>query len=235
MPHVAVVRRIFRRSFSLAICLIAGVTFTSLAATPARAQEPAPPPAYIAAVDGNATLEREGELTPAAINMPLVPGDRVRTDAGRVDIRFPDGTGIALAEFSVVELVTETRVTLLAGTIDRLEPLQAGVSATSASYLPQDLQMYGATFDQYGSWRYAPSYGYVWYPTVAAGWRPYHYGYWEPMPRFGWTWVGTDVWAWPTHHYGRWGYAGGSWFGVPGRTFAGASVLLGSAAGYVRL
>jgi hypothetical protein len=232
MPQVAI-RPISKRSLSLVICLIAGVMLTALAASSAGAQEPAPPPAYIAAVEGNATLEREGETTPAVVNMPLIPGDRVRTTAGRVEIRFPDGTGIEVAEFSVVELVTDTRVRLLAGSVDRLEPLQANLSATSAPYLPQDLQMYGATFDQYGTWRYAPSYGYVWYPTVAAGWRPYHYGYWEPMRRYGWTWIGSDVWAWPTHHYGRWGHAGGAWFWVPGRTFGGAWVSWGSAPGYV--
>ena len=230
MPFVAVVGRILKRSFFLFVCLIA---LTALTAARAHAQEPAQPPAYIAAVDGSAMLERDGETTPAVVNMPLLPGDRLRTAAGRVEIRFPDGTGIEVAEFSAVELLTETRVRLLAGSIDRLDPLQANVGAASTSYLPQDLQMYGSTFDQYGSWRYAPSYGYVWYPMVAAGWRPYHYGYWEPVPRYGWTWIGTDRWAWPTHHYGRWGYAGGAWFWMPARGFAGAWVSWGSAPGYV--
>jgi hypothetical protein len=160
----------------------------------------------------------------------------VRTEAGRVEIRFPDGTGIEVAEFSAVELLTETRVRLLAGSIDRLEPLQASgnaLGAMSAPYLPQDLKMYGSTFDQYGTWRYAPDYGYVWYPMVAADWRPYYYGYWEPVRRYGWTWIGSDVWAWPTHHYGRWGYRSGAWFWVPDRTFAAAWVSWGSAPGYV--
>ena len=224
MPHVAT---IFKRSSWLVICVALSV------ATLAHAQEPVPPPAYIAAIEGAATLEREGETTPAVVNMPLVPGDRVQTTAGRVEIRFPDGSGIEVAEFSAVELVTETRVRLLAGSLDRLEPLQPDGSAVSASYLPQDLKMYGATFDQYGSWNYAPDYGYVWYPTVAAGWRPYHYGYWEPVRGYGWTWIGADRWAWPTHHYGRWGYARGSWFWMPDRAFAGAWVSWGSAPGYV--
>src|SRR5207249_8750958 len=32
----------------------------------------------------------------------------------------------------------------------------------SAQYVPPDLRMYGATFDQYGTWQYAAPYGYVW-------------------------------------------------------------------------
>jgi len=176
MSPQAVVRRTIQRSLYLVVLSL--VTATGLA----RAQEVAPP-AYIAFVEGAATLEREGEVTPAVLNMPLLPGDRVRTGAGRVEIRFPDGTGIEVGEDSWIELVTETRVRLLGGTIDRLEPVRANTA--TASYLPQDLQMYGGTFDRYGTWRYAPDYGYVWYPMVAPDWRPYYYGYWEPLPRYG--------------------------------------------------
>lgn len=224
-PHTVGGRNV-QRSLYLVVCLVA------LATGMARAQEQ-PPPAYIALVEGSATLERDGDVTPAVINMPLIPGDRVRTTIGRVEIRFPDGTGIELAEDSAVELVTPTRVRLLAGSLDRLEPLPEDLNAVSSSYLPQDLKMYGATFDQYGSWRYAPDYGYVWYPMVAADWRPYYHGYWEPVRSYGWTWIGTDVWAWPTHHYGRWGFSRGSWFWVPDRRFAGAWVSWGTAPGYV--
>jgi hypothetical protein len=106
-------------------------------------------------------------------------------------------------------------------------------SASPTQYLPRDLQMYAGTLDQYGSWQYAAPYGYVWYPSVSAGWRPYYYGFWSPVRSYGWTWVGTDVWSWPTHHYGRWGYTGGSWFWIPGRTWAPAWVSWAAAPGYV--
>lgn len=124
-----------------------------------------------------------------------------------------------------------TRVRVLAGAIDHLEPQP--VTAQSTQYLPQDLRAYGSTFDQYGSWQYAPEYGYVWYPRVAVDWRPYYYGYWEPVPLYGWTWIGVDRWAWPTHHYGRWGYARNAWFWIPGRSFAAAWVSWGYADSYV--
>jgi len=107
-------------------------------------------------------------------------------------------------------------------------------SVASTQYLPSDLRSYGATFDQNGTWAYESSYGYVWYPTVAVGWRPYYYGYWAPVPHYGWTWIGLDTWGWPTHHYGRWGYGhNNQWFWIPDRRYAPAYVSWASAPGYV--
>ncbi|MGD9893338.1 MAG: DUF6600 domain-containing protein [Vicinamibacterales bacterium] len=103
----------------------------------------------------------------------------------------------------------------------------------SAQYLPQDLRTYSGAFDRSGAWQYDPSYGYVWYPAVAAGWQPYYNGYWSPLPRYGWTWIGLNVWSWPTHHYGRWGYASNRWFWIPGRRWAPGWVAWGSAPGYI--
>ncbi len=54
---------------------------------------------------------------------------------------------------------------------------------TSAQYLPADVRVYGSTFDQYGSWSYDAPYGYVWYPRVAASWRPYYHGRWRHAGR----------------------------------------------------
>ena len=77
----------------------------------------------------------------------------------------------------------------------------------SAEYLPETVQTYAATFNDYGYWQNEPTYGYVWYPRVRAGWRPYYYGRWTSLRPWGWTWIGSDPWAWPTHHYGRWGFS----------------------------
>jgi hypothetical protein len=103
----------------------------------------------------------------------------------------------------------------------------------SAQYLPETVRPYSATFDRYGSWQYDTSYGYVWYPRVDAGWRPYYNGRWASFPAFGWTWIGADAWAWPTHHYGRWGISAGAWFWIPGRTWGPAWVSWAYAPGYV--
>ena len=96
---------------------------------------------------------------------------------------------------------------------------------TSAQYVPASLTQYSGTFDSYGSWNYEPTYGYVWYPRVAVGWRPYYSGRWRHYGGWGWTWTGGDPWAWPTHHYGRWGVStAGLWFWIPGSVWAGAWV-----------
>jgi len=214
MSPQPVVHALLRQLFLA--CVIAGI------GAPAVLAQEASPPAYIAVVTGDATLERNGEAEPARPNMPFVAGDRLRTGAGRVEIVFPDGSGIEIGEYSEVEAVSSTRVRLIAGTMDYIRrPIE---SSQSASYLPSDLRMYGSTFDQYGSWQYASPYGYVWYPAVAPDWRPYYYGSWSPIRSYGWTWIGLDPWAWPTHHYGRWGYARNTWFWIPGRSWAAAWV-----------
>jgi len=106
-------------------------------------------------------------------------------------------------------------------------------SGVSSQYLPPDMREYSTTFDEYGDWQYVQPYGYVWYPRVAAVWRPYYYGRWVSYPRYGWTWIGTDAFAWPTHHYGRWGYASGVWFWIPASHWAPAYVSWAYAPGYV--
>ena len=117
---------------------------------PAHAQDA--PPAYLSVVEGVAMLERNGESEPAVRDMPFVPGDRLRTEAGRVEIQFPDGTAIEIGEDSLVEAVSPSRVRLLAGTMDHIQGRTAETSrSTSAAYLPQDLQAYGDTFDRNGS------------------------------------------------------------------------------------
>lgn len=103
----------------------------------------------------------------------------------------------------------------------------------SAQYLPAEARPYGAALDHYGYWRHEPTYGYVWYPRVAVGWRPYYYGRWSHLRPWGWTWIGHDPWAWPTHHYGRWGFSAGVWFWIPGRHWGPSWVSWAYAPGYV--
>lgn len=105
--------------------------------------------------------------------------------------------------------------------------------SASAAYLPSNIRSYAPVLDQYGDWRYAQPYGYVWYPRVAAGWRPYYHGRWISYPRYGWTWVGLDGFGWPTHHYGRWGFSAGAWFWIPGSHWSPAWVSWAYAPGYV--
>ncbi|MEN3337217.1 MAG: hypothetical protein V7647_893 [Acidobacteriota bacterium] len=295
-------------------------------AAPVRAQEPSSePPAHVSYVDGGAVLERDGQPDASPENMPILAGDRLRTDSGRLEVLFADGATLHLDAGTTVDFESDDLVRLLAGRIrlsipgpDRrvsyrvdapaasvnidapgeyrisvegagsdpeveLEvlrgaaelvndrgrtPLRAGQRAAargdlapsyaspfnsaswdafdrwsearrdqrlgiSTQYLPDEIRPYAAAFDRDGAWRYEASYGYVWYPAVSVGWRPYRNGRWVSLRPYGWTWVGADVWDWPTHHYGRWGLSAGAWFWIPGRTWAPAWVSWAYAPGYV--
>jgi Family of unknown function (DUF6600)/FecR protein len=309
-------------AFQYGQSIIAVAFVALLAPTLAWAQDAAQnAPAHLSAVDGMAAIDREGETINAVAGEVVLEGDRLRTESGRAELWFPDGSILDVDERSVVELQSESLVRLTSGRIlltlgrtssslsstpyqvdtpagtitpsgpgeyrvavsgvpgdeavelqvirgaaqliadggsllvrsgqqsfarinsapsrteffnsarydafDRWIAAQRDVTrgrAVSTQYLPPDLRMYGGTFDQYGSWNYEPAYGYVWYPTVAATWRPYYHGYWRPVPRYGWTWIGADVWGWPTHHYGRWGYNRARWFWIPGARLASTTV-----------
>jgi hypothetical protein len=75
----------------------------------------------------------------------------------------------------------------------------------------------------HGTWVHHRSWGRVWHPRVAVGWRPYTNGYWAWSP-YGWTWVSSEPWGW-AFHYGRWGwYDHYGWVWVPGTVWAPAWV-----------
>lgn len=283
-------------------------------------------PAHISDVDGAVVIEREGRAEDAVENTVLLAGDRLRTDRGRAEVLFADGSTLAIDEFTTVDLLDDALMRLGLGRIrltiargaERLdyrvdteagsaliesagdyrltvsgrreEPeldlavlrgaaelvndrgrtlVRAGLHAratafrapslpygfnaaaydafdrwaedqrqarmgyTSTRYLPAEVSYYAGAFDRYGAWDRDPTYGYVWYPRVVSGWRPYSTGRWSFYARFGWTWIGDDRWSWPTHHYGRWGYAGSRWFWIPERRWAPAWVAWASAPGYV--
>jgi hypothetical protein len=283
-------------------------------------------PAHIRVIDGSASLEREGRLDRSPQNVPLMAGDRLRTEQGRIEVLFGDGSVLSIDHFTVVDLQSDSlmrllegrvrltvvnggpvqyridapsatvsivqpgdyRVSLLSPAADRrdvelivlrglaelrndagvtavnageralmvegdaprpAEPFnvaqwdaferwvedqrQARLGVTSSQYLPQELRTYGGAFDQYGSWQVNPTYGFVWYPSVAVGWRPYYGGRWHYYKPYGWTWIGLEPWAWPTHHYGRWGFSSGAWFWIPTKRWGPAWVSWTRAPGFI--
>src|SRR3954469_18368282 len=303
-------------------CATLLLTFATAAAAEDVSSEP---PAHVSYVDGGAVLERDGQPDTSLENMPILAGDRIRTQGGRVEILFADNSTLHLDANTTVDFQSDQLVRLLTGRIrlsipgpDRQvnyrvdapagsvnidapgeyrvsmlhpdrdaemelmvlrgaaelvndqgrTPLGAGQRAlargdaapsyayafnsaswdafdrwsearrdqrlgVSTQYLPEEVRPYAGSLEGAGDWRYDASYGYVWYPTVAPGWRPYLNGRWVSLRPYGWTWVGVELWGWPTHHYGRWGLSAGSWFWIPGRSWAPAWVSWGYAPGYV--
>jgi hypothetical protein len=306
---------------------LACVAMVCLWSAPARAQDPptADPPAHIAFVEGSAVLERDGEIDDSPTSMPLLAGDRFRTQGGRVEILFADGSSLHMDANTVVDFQSDEVVRLLDGRMrlsiagptrdvayrvdapsawiqisepgeyrvslvggererqvelavlrgraelvneDGRSALEAGERAfaragaapsapyvynsaawdafdrwsegrrdqrlgASAQYLPEDVRPYAGTLDAHGSWRYEQVHGYVWYPRVSVGWRPYYHGRWASLRPYGWTWIASDPWGWPTHHYGRWGFSAGAWFWIPGRHWGPAFVSWAYAPGYI--
>jgi hypothetical protein len=72
-------------------------------------------PAHIVAVDGAATISRDGRMTPATLNATFIPGDRLQTTAGRIEVIFPDATTLDVDEQSVVVLESPTVLRLIMG------------------------------------------------------------------------------------------------------------------------
>ncbi|MEW6325619.1 MAG: DUF6600 domain-containing protein, partial [Nitrospirota bacterium] len=80
--------------------------------------------------------------------------------------------------------------------------------------------------DPYGEWVSVSTYGRVWRPWVADGWRPYFYGQWLWVSPHGWTWVSAEPWGWLPHHYGQWMWDSFyGWVWVPGSRWAPAWVI----------
>ena len=57
----------------------------------------------------------------------------------------------------------------------------ARMAASSAQYLPRDCDLRRRRSIGTARGRTTAPYGYVWYPTVDADWRPYYDGYWSPI------------------------------------------------------
>lgn len=164
-----------------------------------------------------AVLRGAASLSGDRTSVPLRPGER-STVFAHADPTYPHGFNSARLD-AFAHWAAARRDERLA--------------SRSSPYLPSELRGYGGMLDRAGAWSYDPPYGYVWYPNVAADWRPYSDGYWSSFPEYGWMWIGVSAWSWPTHHYGRWGYTGARWYWIPGRTFAPAWVSWGAAPGYV--
>ncbi len=88
------------------------------APAPASAQDAVgESPAHISVVDGAALLERDGRSESAPASMPLLAGDRVRTQSGRVEILFNDGSTLHLDSNTTVDFQSDEVIRLLDGRV----------------------------------------------------------------------------------------------------------------------
>ncbi|HEV7230098.1 MAG TPA: DUF6600 domain-containing protein [Bacteroidia bacterium] len=95
------------------------------------------------------------------------------------------------------------------------------------------VQVFYDELSPYGTWIDYPSYGYVWLPSVEAGFSPYATaGHWV-WTEDGWLWVSDYDWGWAPFHYGRW-YMDDSygWMWIPGEEWAPAWVAWRTCPGY---
>src|SRR5262245_1937750 len=112
-----------------------------------------PAPAHLAYVDGTATLERDGQVETAVSGMPFVPGDRLQTTRGRAEVLFPDGSSLAIDEFTTIELQDRALMRMPAG---RVLLTVAGVNDPGSAVRYQiDTPPAAATADGPGEFRVA--------------------------------------------------------------------------------
>ena len=87
----------------------------------------------------------------------------------------------------------------------------------SASYRYVSPDAAGAEdLDAYGQWQPGTEYGDMWFPSVQAGWSPYHNGHWVNHEPWGWIWVEDEPWGYTPFHYGRWVNYHNRWGWIPG-------------------
>lgn len=95
------------------------------------------------------------------------------------------------------------------------------------------LQVFYDELQPYGTWMDHGQHGYVWVPSVEAGFVPYGTnGYWINT-QYGNTWVSDYDWGWAPFHYGRWFFDDFyGWMWVPDTTWGPAWVAWRSGGGY---
>ena len=79
--------------------------------------EPMEAPAHVSFVEGAATLERDGRPDPSLLNMPLLSGDRIRTQSGRVEVLFGDGSVLHVDSGTVIDFQSDDVMRLLGGRV----------------------------------------------------------------------------------------------------------------------
>ena len=83
----------------------------------ARPETSGDAPAHISVIDGAVVLERDGRTESTPTSMPLLAGDRVRSQNGRAEIVFGDGSTLYLDTDTLVDFQSDEVIRLLEGRI----------------------------------------------------------------------------------------------------------------------
>src|SRR5262245_31544003 len=85
--------------------------------TPAQSPDDLVAPAHVQYLDGSATLERDGQVEPLTLNLPVVPGDRLHTSSGRLELLFADASMLDIDQDSTIDVLSPTLLRLTAGRV----------------------------------------------------------------------------------------------------------------------
>ncbi|MCX6539920.1 MAG: FecR domain-containing protein [Acidobacteria bacterium] len=100
------------------VFLLALISAPALLAQSAPAPEATPPPAHLSLVEGQVFLDREGRSESAVENVPLLDGDRIRTERGRAEIMLGDGSLLHLDQGTTADVLAGDLIRLLQGRIN---------------------------------------------------------------------------------------------------------------------
>src|SRR6266849_5279657 len=193
--------------------------------------------ARISLIQGDVSAQRgdTGDWAAAALNQPLVGGDRISKEgvyrvevhgfetqvivrAGAADISTPQGnTHVEVSQAATIRGTTDEAGIVLGGAPsndiwDSWNNDRDGEIRNAQSWNYTNRYYVGSEdLDAHGHWINVPDYGRAWSPTVAGNWSPYRAGRWVSEPYWGWTWVSHEPWGWTPYHYGRWFLYGKSW------------------------
>jgi len=107
--------RVLVASLVIALCPVIGAQGVPDQPTRVQTYSRDDVPAHVSVVDGTVTLEREGQAQPADVNVALLAGDRLRTEHGRAEILFGDGSALDLDNDTSVDLLSESLIRLRTG------------------------------------------------------------------------------------------------------------------------
>lgn len=184
----------------------------------------------MAFIEGRASFERGAETEPAAVNVPFVIGDRLRTAAsGRVEVIFSDGVVLDVDEDSQVDLVSPTGLTLVAGrlaltipqAVDAVSTTPYRIDTPSGSIVTGGPGTFRATanrvptgqaaddFDRFVAERRYQRQGAKSAQYLPPSLRIYgggldQYGAWQYVPPYGYGWYPIVTNGWRPYSDGHW-------------------------------